>query len=331
MKRARLALSLAGQLVLALSAQAHELRPAYLEMRETVPETFSVLWRVPARGDLRLALDVRLPASCHTLAEPTRSGELDTFVDRWTTVCAGGLAGQAIAIEGLQSTMTDVLARLEYRNGAVELVRLTPETPRVALAGVQSVWQVARTFFMLGVEHILTGYDHLLFVLVMILLIRDRWVLVKTVTAFTLAHSITLAGASLGYFSLPQKPVEAAIALSIAFLAAELIKARPRDHSLVKSYPWVVAFLFGLLHGFGFAGALRETGLPHTDLPLALATFNLGVEAGQLLFIAAALAAIRMLGAVVVVPTRPARLTTAYLIGTISMVWVIERLGNFAA
>jgi len=162
----------------------------------------------------------------------------------------------------------------------------TPERPRFVIAGVQSGWEVAWTYFLLGVDHILFGYDHLLFVFALILLINDFWALAKTITAFTLAHSVTLAGASLGYFSLPQKPVEATIALSIAFVASELVNQRPGERRLSESYPWVVAFAFGLLHGFGFAGALKETGLPQTDVPVALLTFNLGVEAGQLLFVA---------------------------------------------
>jgi hypothetical protein len=169
----------------------------------------------------------------------------------------------------------------------------------------------------------------LLFVLALMLLIRDRWMLVKTITAFTIAHSITLAGASLGYLSLPQKPVEAAIALSIAFVASELIKMRSGERRLSEDYPWIVAFAFGLLHGFGFAGALAETGLPQMDVPLALLTFNLGVEAGQLLFVAAVLTGFRAASALFTVPVAPARLAAAYLIGTTSMFWLLARVGSF--
>jgi hypothetical protein len=162
-----------------------------------------------------------------------------------------------------------------------------------------------------------------------VLLIGDRWMLAKTITAFTLAHSITLAGATLGYFSLPQRPVEATIALSIAFIASELIKQRPGERRLSESYPWVLAFAFGLLHGFGFAGALRETGVPQIDVPLALLTFNFGVEAGQLLFVGAVLIGFRAVRAFVSVPLVPARLTAAYLIGVISTIWLIARLNSF--
>jgi hydrogenase/urease accessory protein HupE len=177
--------------------------------------------------------------------------------------------------------------------------------------------------------HIISGYDHLLFIFALILLINDFWMLFKTITAFTVAHSITLAGASLGYFSLPQKPVEATIALSIAFVASELIKKRPGERRLSENYPWVVAFTFGLLHGFGFAGALKETGLPQTDVPVALLTFNLGVEAGQLFFVACVWTAFLAARRFATVPSSPARLAAAYLIGTVSVLWFVARIGSF--
>ncbi len=175
----------------------------------------------------------------------------------------------------------------------------------------------------------LQAIDHLLFVFALILLIGDRWLLVKTVTAFTIAHSITLAGAALGYFSLPQKPVEATIALSIAFLARELLKLRPGERRLSEQFPWMVAFAFGLLHGFGFAGALKEIGLPQIDVPLALFTFNLGVEAGQLMFVAVVLVGFKALSVLFPTPIAPVRYTVVYLIGIVSVMWLIERLSSF--
>jgi hydrogenase/urease accessory protein HupE len=284
---------------------------------------------VPALGDMRLGLYLRLPESCKAKVEPVRSIEGNAYRERSIVFCEGGLRGKPIAIDGLRATLTDALARIEYRDGSVEVARLTPDAPGFVVAGAQSRWEVARTYFLLGVDHILSGLDHLLFVFALVLLIHDRWMLAKTITAFTLAHSITLAGATLGYFSLPQKPVEATIALSIAFVASELIKQRPGERRLSESYSWVVAFAFGLLHGFGFAGALKETGLPQTDVPLALLTFNLGVEAGQLLFVAAVLIAFRAVRAFVSARPVPARLTAAYLIGVVSMIWLIARLNTF--
>jgi hydrogenase/urease accessory protein HupE len=311
------------------SSFADELRPAYLSIHETRPHEFSVLWKIPASDDKRLGLYLQLPENCVTGAEPVHVIENASYSERWTAACDGGLSGRTIAIDGLRSTATDALARIEYRDGSVEIARMTPEMPRFVVAGVQSGWEVAWTYFLLGVDHILSGYDHLLFIFALILLINDFWMLIKTITSFTLAHSVTLAGASLGYFSLPQKPVEATIALSIAFVASELIKQRPGKRRLSESYPWVVAFAFGLLHGFGFAGALKETGLPQTDVPVALLTFNLGVEAGQLLFVASVWIVFSAIRRLTTLRAAPARLVAAYLIGTVSMFWFVERIGSF--
>ena len=313
----------------AVSADAHELRPGYLNMQETAADEFSVLWKVPALGDMRLGLYVRLPESCRPRAEPTKSIEGPAYIERWTAICRDGLKGKEIFVDGLRSTVTDALARIEYRDGSVEIARLTPESPAFVVVGGQTGWQVTRTYFLLGVDHILSGLDHLLFVFALILLINNRWMLAKTITAFTLAHSITLAGASLGYFSLPQKPVEATIALSIAFVASELVKIKPGERRLSGAYPWIVAFAFGLLHGFGFAGALKEIGLPQSDVPLALLTFNLGVEGGQLLFVGAVLVVFRVVGVLVATRLAQVRFPAAYLIGTVAMVWLVARLASF--
>ena len=320
-----------GQTLLATPTTAHEMRPAYLDMRETQAEEFSVLWKVPARGEMRLGLYVRLPEACSPKAQSLRAIEANAYTERWITVCAGGIEGQMISIDGLPATMTDALARIEYADGSTEVARLTPDAPGFIVTGAQSTLEVVRTYFILGVDHILSGFDHLLFVFALVLLIPNPWMLAKTITAFTLAHSITLAGASLGYFTLPQKPVEAVIALSIAFVASELIKQRPGKKRLSESYPWLVAFAFGLLHGFGFAGALKETGLPQSDVPVALLTFNLGVEAGQLLFVAAVLACFWAVTNLVSTATSAARLAAGFAIGTMAMIWLIERLGSFGA
>ena len=206
------------QAVVAPPAAAHELRPAYLDIRETAADEFAVVWKVPARGDLRLGLYVRMPDTCKPKGEPIGTVESGAFFERWSMICAGGIKGHEIAIDGLRSTLTDALARIEYRDASTQVARLTPEAPKFIEPQHPSTLEVAQTYFLLGIEHILSGIDHLLFVLALILLIRDRWMLVKTITAFTVAHSITLAGAALGYFSLPQPPVEATIALSIAFV-----------------------------------------------------------------------------------------------------------------
>ncbi|MEI8179669.1 HupE/UreJ family protein [Aestuariivirga sp.] len=314
---------------MALPATAHEIRPAYLQLDETAPAQFSVLWKVPAAGDRRLALYLRFPAECQTLGEPAGTIDGGAYFERWKMSCDGGLKGRSVTVDGLRTSMTDVLARISWTDGTTEVARLTPEHPALTLKGAQSILQVAWTYFVLGVEHILSGVDHLLFVLALMLLIRERWMLFKTITAFTLAHSITLVGATLGYFSLPQKPVEATIALSIAFVASELIKMKPGERRLSEAYPWVVAFSFGLLHGFGFAGALTEIGLPQKDVPLALLTFNLGVEAGQLMFVGFVLLLYAAVRTVTTIPLTKARVAGAYVIGTIAIGWFLERLAGF--
>ncbi|RUW51506.1 HupE/UreJ family protein [Mesorhizobium sp. M8A.F.Ca.ET.208.01.1.1] len=317
------------QLFQSAPAAAHEMRPAYLEMRETEPDVFVAVWKVPALGDRRLSLYARLPETCRAENEPTRSIDGGAYIERWTAACDGGLKGREITIDGLRSTLTDALIHITYRDGTTEIARLKPDMPSTVIKGAQASFEVAETYFRLGVDHILSGIDHLLFVLALMLLIHNRWTLVKTITAFTIAHSITLAGAALGYFSLPQKPVEATIALSIAFVASELTKIKPAERRLSETYPWMVAFAFGLLHGFGFAGALKEIGLPQVDVPLALLTFNLGVEAGQMLFVAAVLIAFRIVTTLITIPIVAARSTAAYLIGTMAAGWLITRLAGF--
>ena len=329
MTRLILVLAFALHALSAGSVAAHELRPAYLDMRETSPNEFAVVWKVPARGEFRLSLQVRLPNVCKPTSEPVGTIEGAAFFERWTVTCTDGIKGREIRVDGLRTTLTDALVRIAYLGGTTQISRLTPEAPVVVVAGVQTRLEVSGTYFWLGVDHILSGFDHLLFVFALILLIRDVWMLVKTVTAFTVAHSITLAGATLGYFSLSPGPVEATIALSIAFVASELAKSQSGEAGLSQNYPWVIAFAFGLLHGFGFAGALQEIGLPQSDVPLALLMFNLGVEAGQLMFVAIVLIAFKAVSALVSVPLAPVRLAAAYLIGTISSYWFFSRVSTF--
>lgn len=326
-----LALLAAFCLALVSPAAAHELRPGYLQLDEVSPVRFAVLWKVPAMGDRHLGIDLKLPATCRNLDEPVGTMEENAYLQRWQVTCEGGLEGSTIAVDGLSSTLTDVLARLSWADGSVEVERLTPDRPSLVIKGAQSTLEVARTYFKLGVGHILGGIDHLLFILALMLLIRDPWTLVKTITAFTIAHSITLTGAALGYFSLPQAPVEAVIALSIAFVARELLLMKPGERRLSEASPWIVAFAFGLLHGFGFAGALKEIGLPQRDVPLALFTFNLGVEAGQLIFVGGMVVIYRLAASASPLPLRQMRGLAAYGIGAAAMFWLVTRLAVIAA
>lgn len=316
-------------LALAGAVRAHEIRPGYLELRETAPDTFAVLWKVPARGADRFGLNPVLPERCLVVSPPGGGFTRDAYLERFTVRCPGGLAGAPITIAGLPATLTDVLVRLEHASGASQAVRLTPAAPSFVVEAAPSRVDVARTYLLLGVEHILLGFDHLLFVLALLLLIGSTRRLVSTVTAFTVAHSLTLAAATLGLAHVPPQPVEAAIALSIAFVAAELVHARQGRASLTERRPWVVAFVFGLLHGLGFAGALSAVGLPAQAIPLALLFFNVGVEIGQLLFIGAVLAVLALAHRSGLRAPAWAWRVPAYAIGTVAAFWTLERVAGF--
>jgi len=308
---------------------AHEVRPAYLELRETAPGLFYVLFKTPMRGDARLALDVGFSGRTERVT-PVMSRVTDNaMVQTWRLAATEPLAGQEVRINGLASTMTDALVRVIFADGREWIERLTPGAPRATIPAGQGAWAVATTYLKLGGEHILVGIDHLLFVLALILIARNSRELIKAVTAFTVAHSITLAAAALGFVHVPPKPMEAAIALSIAFVALEIIRARDGASGIAARAPWIVAFAFGLLHGFGFAGALSEIGLPAGHIPMALLFFNVGVEIGQLLFVGMVLS----LAALVRLARRPlphwAGLVPPYLIGSVAMFWVIQRVSLF--
>ncbi len=262
-------------------AWGHELRPAYLELREVAANTYDVLWKVPARDDRRLALYVVLPRHCHG-SEPAARFIGGGYVERWTVTCVAALIGDTVSINGLEATRTDVLARFERVDGSAQTVRLTPAQNNFAVEAAPSMLQLARSYTALGIEHILLGVDHLLFVLGLIWIGRGPWRVVKTITAFTVAHSLTLAAATLGWVGVPEAPANAAIALSIVFVAVEMVKLERGEAGLSARMPWVMAFGFGLLHGFGFAGALTSLGLPPHEIPLALLFCNVGVELGQL-------------------------------------------------
>jgi hydrogenase/urease accessory protein HupE len=313
---------------------AHELRPAYLELRQTSPETYDAFWKVPGQGEnMRLGLYVEFPPGSTNVTPPRASMVNNAFTERWTVKRAGGLTGGTIHIAGLTATMTDVLVRLERRDGTTQVTRLTPSAPSFVVEAAPRAMQVAATYLILGVEHILLGIDHLLFVLALLILVKGTRRLLATVTAFTVAHSLTLAGATLGFVHMPGPPVEAAIALSIVFVAAEIMHSRQGKAGLTERFPWVVAFSFGLLHGFGFASALSDVGLPQAAIPIALLFFNVGVELGQLLFIASVFVVIALARRVmrrsrVWQPAWAWRIPP-YAIGSVAMFWVIQRIAAF--
>jgi len=319
----RAVLVLLGFLLLGGGAAAHESPPVYLGIVEETPDSFAVTWRIPATQGTPPAVTPSFPEQCVPIGPAALESAPGALVGREILKCAGGLGHGRIVLAGLDRTVVDALVRIEFANGRETTAVLHPDAPFISLDE-----GAPRTggYFSLGVEHILFGIDHLLFVTGLVLIVRRPWRLAKTITAFTLAHSITLALATLGFVHVPPAPVEATIALSIVFLAGELARAEKGETGLTVGQPWLVAFAFGLLHGFGFAGALSQVGLPRHDIPMALLLFNLGVEAGQLLFIAMLLTArAAILRLAPRLPPILARMP-AYGIGAAAAFWLIQRM-----
>jgi hydrogenase/urease accessory protein HupE len=323
---------LLGALLLAPPARAHEVRPAYLEITETAPGRYAVLWRTPVMAGMRLPVALAFPDGVRELREPTVLELTDSLLERRAIEAGdGGLAGKRVDFVGLQGTITDVLVRVALLDGTRSTSLVRPSQPWVEIAATSGALAVAPAYLVHGIEHILFGFDHLLFVLALILIVPSRRVLFATITAFTVAHSITLALATLGVVHVPRPPVEAAIALSILLLATEIVHRERGEIGLTARWPWVVAFTFGLLHGFGFASALSDIGLPQGDIPLALFAFNVGVECGQLAFVAAvsSLAALSRRVRLGVRVERYALGAAQYAIGTLAAFWLFERIAQF--
>lgn len=325
-------LSIAVLILLPTSgARAHETRPAYLEINELAAGRYDVLWRTPLLSGMRLPLALKFAEGTRNITEPALRELPDSLVERWLIELPGGLAGTRIDIVGLQATITDVLVRVQMQDGRSSATLVHPSQPWVEIATERGWLSLSGAYVRHGVDHILLGYDHLLFVLALLLIVRQTRMLLWTITAFTLAHSITLALATLGIVHLPGPPLEASIALSILLLAGEIVRLQRGETSLTARWPWLIAFFFGLLHGLGFASALASIGLPRGDIPLALVAFNVGVELGQLAFIAAVLALfalarrLRLAAAI----ERYARPGAPYAIGILASFWFFERLAGF--
>jgi hypothetical protein len=307
-------------------ATAHETRPAYLEIKETAPNHYEIIWRTPVNAGMRLPILLQFPKDVHNVTAPTVQELTDSLLERRSVEVTGGLGGKRIEFAGLQGTITDVLVRMELLDGRSWTTIVRPSQAWIEITPAQGKLAVSGTYVVEGVRHILFGADHLLFVLGLLLIVKDRWMLLKTITAFTLAHSITLAIATLGYANAPTVPLNAAIALSILFLGPEIVRSWRGETSFTIRHPWVVAFAFGLLHGFGFASALTSAGLPRAELPLALLSFNVGVEVGQLTFVILILLLERAFCVLEIRWPSVVKALPGYTVGSLGAFWTIQRL-----
>jgi len=315
-------------------ARADEFKPGYLQLTQRDPETYDVLWKIPAIDEsTTLKVRPQFPAGTEALTTVRSTFSRGITVQRWRIRAPGGLDGKAVFFSQLSETRIDVLARLVRLDGTVQFERILPVHPGFVARPRADRLEVVRTYTILGIEHILSGFDHLLFILALVLLVQGTRRLLFTITAFTVAHSLTLAGATLEWVHVAGPPVEASIALSIVFVASEIVHAQHGRDGMTRHYPWVVAFTFGLLHGFGFAGALAEVGLPQSSIPIALLFFNAGVEIGQLLFVGAVLAMIAVASRAGqrLQWSQPAwmRRVAPYAIGGLASFWLIERVAAF--
>ena len=319
---------------LLMPVAADDFRPAYLQLRQVDATTYDVMWKLPALDEsTTLKLHPQFPPGTQAITPPSSSYAAGTAVQRWRVQIDGGLIGKAIEFPNLAASRIDVLVRVERSDGTAQVGRVLPLAPRFVITASPGAFDVAQTYTVLGIEHILTGFDHLLFVLALLCLVQGTRRLIATITAFTLAHSLTLFAATLGWLNVPAPPVEAMIALSIVFVAGEIVHARQGRPGLTQRRPWIVAFCFGLLHGLGFAGALAEVGLPPLSIPMALLFFNVGVEIGQLIFIAV------VLGVIAIAHRTARRLkfnapswwwrVPPYAIGGIAGFWVVQRVAAF--
>ncbi|MFM2409422.1 MAG: hypothetical protein RL481_250 [Pseudomonadota bacterium] len=306
-------------------ACADELRPGYIEFTQTDKSGWRLVWKAPMRAGVTPATQPILPTGCTVVGTPHRMMAALAIVTEANVLCEAKVEGGRIGLSHFSASQTDVLVRVAPLGRPIHALRITPDAPTATIAPKPDGWQIAKTYFVTGVDHILFGYDHLLFVVSLVLLLSGLWTIAKAVTAFTVAHSLTLIGTTLGFLGLPQRPVESVIALSILFLAVEIVKKSPDQPRLSERIPWIVAFGFGLLHGFGFAGALSEIGLPESDVPTALLTFNLGVEAGQLAIVFATAAVLAMLRRYAIGWVPLIIRVASYGIGTIAAYWFIER------
>jgi hydrogenase/urease accessory protein HupE len=316
---------------LPLRAFAHALSPMLLDLREQEPGRFAVLWK---SSPLRLPgseVTPVLPAHCTAQGEATAEEVEASLLRRWTIDCGqGGLVGAQVGFSGLGPAKVDGLVRIALADGRLVRGVVRAGASTLTVPEAESAPTLIAAYIRLGFAHIITGLDHLLFVFGLLLLVRDPRLLVKTITAFTLGHSVTLSLAALGYVHFPSRPIEVVIALSVFLLAVELTRDA-QGETLMRRRPWAVALGFGLLHGLGFAGALAEVGLPQNEIPLALFSFNIGIEIGQLAFVFTVLALRRLLRPATIALPRWAEMIPLYAMGSLAAYWVLERAATALA
>lgn len=312
------------------SVSAHESQPGFLKLTQQDANHYEIQWRAPIYFGKPHPASLQLPSNWKLVKPSSRRLLIDSELFSYSVlVNSESIHGNVIHFPGLETTTTDVLMRVIYSGGSISTKIIKPGDASVIIEGPRSAWSVAWDYTVLGIEHILSGIDHLLFVLALLLIVNGTRTLLITITSFTLAHSITLAAATLGWLWVPGPPVEAVIALSILFLASELVKVNRGQPSLTANYPWLVAFTFGLLHGFGFAGALSQVGLPQNEIPVALLMFNVGVELGQLMFLVVMFLLIRALRKIPYEWPRWAYQLPAYGIGGVAAFWFVDRVVGF--
>ncbi len=311
-----------------VSTYAHEIRPGFLRIVEVEENHFEVTWKIPKIQNRYIDISPLISGG-YGLVLDNETVLSDALIRKYSFITEGPINGHEISIDNLEKTLVDVLVQVELYDQTTYSFLLQPSQPSAIVPYEWSTWKVVHSYVRLGIKHILSGYDHLLFVLGLMLIIPGMRMLIKTITSFTIAHSITLALATLGFLNVPSKPVEAVIALSIVLLAREAITYYKDGTSLTIKYPWIVAFVFGLIHGLGFAGALSEIGLPQKSIPAALLTFNIGVELGQISFILA------IIGLIKIIKMSSDSVQTffpkvlPYLIGSVAFFWFIGRVLSF--
>ncbi|MGB0620304.1 MAG: HupE/UreJ family protein [Myxococcota bacterium] len=310
--------------VLPSLATAHPLAPALLQLEERGEGLVDVLWKRSSLAVPGSNIEPVLPPACPATTPANFEEQGVAVLVRWTIDCGTkGLVGQPLRVDGLGPAKIDTLVRIALEDGRSIQRVLRRGEPEMIVPEKAGRFEVFADYLTIGFEHILSGADHLLFVFGLFLLCSAIGPLVKTITSFTVGHSVTLSLAALGYTNLPSGPIEVLIAASVLALAVELARDTEKE-TVMRRYPWPMALLFGLLHGMGFAGALREVGLPQGEIPMALFSFNVGIELGQLVFVLAlgiGAAILRRISLPIPLPQRAA----VYIMGSLAAFWTIER------